>query len=1124
MGDRSLECLACHTDNPSRAKYCLQCGTRLNLACRKCGTELPASARFCLECGEPIAARQNETSRFDSPQTYTPRHLAERILADKASLEGERKQVTVLFADIKGSTELIADLDPEEADRLLNPIIDCMMEAVHRYEGTVTRVMGDGIMALFGAPIAHEDHAIRACFAALVMQDAMLTHNEEIRREQGFAVHIRVGLHSGEVVVRSIGNDLYMEYTAVGQSAHLAARMEQLADPGSVFISADTLRLAEGYVEVRDLGKVPVKGLSEAVNVYELTGAGLARRRFEAAAARGLTRFVGRDAEMLHLQDALARAHGGHGQVVCVVGEAAVGKSRLFFEFTRSHRTREWLVLESSSLSYDKASAFLPVTGLLKDYFRIEPRDGARTISEKVSGKLVTLDETLVSSMPAFLALLHVPTNDPKWQGLDSSQRREQTFDACKRLLLRESQLRPLILVFEDLHWIDSKTQAFLDDFIGSLPSARILLLMNYRPEYEHQWATRTYYSQLRIDSFPPETAETFLDQLIGSDHGLRPLKRLLIEQTQGNPFFLEESVRTLAETGALAGTSGDFYLTKALTSIEVPASVQTLLAARIDRLPAEEKTILQTASVIGETVPFALLSRIVDMPPDTLQRGIAHLKAVEFLYETSLFPEVEYTFKHALTCQVAYGSLLNERRRALHAKILQAMESLYADRVDELVDRLAHHAFRGENWAKALTYLRQAGVKAETRSAYREAVRCFEEALEALNALPSDMSMLEQAVDVRFDLRTSLFPLGEARQVLHYLEEAGELCGRLDDPTRQAWVSVYMCHYRWVSGQSAEARQLGLRARALAESLDDFSLTITVNYYLGLACLSAGDYPGAERQLRENVTLLKDDLIHERFGVAGYPAAMSRTYLAWVLAERGAFDEGIAYGREGFQMARECNHTWSLVTASWGLASLHIIKGEARDALEILEHALSLSREMSLGALTPGVKGSLGYAYAISGRVSEGLSLLQEAIEAAESSERLALHALLVAYAGDVLRLANRMQGARTYAERALSLARERGERGIEAWALCLMGDIARSPAAGETQAAVSRYEEAFDLAAELGMRPLTARCQLGLAHVHQAAGNRDAFTDRIGSAVEQFREMKMHSWQERAEQALRS
>jgi tetratricopeptide (TPR) repeat protein len=494
----------------------------------------------------------------------------------------------------------------------------------------------------------------------------------------------------------------------------------------------------------------------------------------------------------------------------------------------------------------------------------------------------------------------------------------------------------------------------------------------------------------------------------------------------------------------------------------------------------------------------------------------------VEFLYETSLFPDLEYTFKHGLTYQVAYNSLLTERRRALHAKILESMEGLYGDRMAEQVDRLAHHAFRGEVWPKALTYLRQAGAKAETRSAYREAVSCFEQALTALNQLPQNREMLEQALDVRFDLRTSLFPLGERERVLDYLQEAERLCRELDDQLRRAWVSVYMCHYRWVTGQSAKARDLGHRARSMAETLSHFPLTVTVNYYLGLACLSTGDYQGATTFLHENIESLQGGLIRERFGVAGFPAAMSRSYLAWALAERGEFDEGIVNGQEGMRMAKELDHTWSFVTASWGLASLYTTKGELGRTLDILEHALALSREWSLAALTPGVMGSLGYAYAMSGRVSDGLSMLEEALEAAETSGRLAFHSLLVVHMGEVLALANRLEDAWSVAERALTLARERGERGVEAWALRLLAEIApRSPSSGGDEAETF-YRKAMALANELGMRPLMARCHLGLGRATGHAQNPGEACKHLRGAVELFREMDMRSWLEKAEQAL--
>jgi class 3 adenylate cyclase len=482
-----VKCPQCQHENRPQAKFCEECASPLVRVCSSCGARLTPTAKFCSECAHPVTGSP-AAPRFGPPEAYTPRHLAEKILTSRHALEGERKQVTVLFVDLKGSMELLADRDPEEARKLLDSVLTLMMDAVHRYEGTVNQVMGDGIMALFGAPLAHEDHAVRACYAALRMQEAVTRHGDELRRSQGLSVQIRVGLNAGEVVVRAVGSDLRMDYTAVGQTTHLAARMEQLAPPGSILLTGSVLDLVEDYVQVKPLGPTPVKGLPAPVEVFELTGAGTARTRLQAAAARGLTRFVGRDAELDQLRRLLDSAGRGQGQLVAVVAEAGVGKSRLYHEFTRSHRTAGWLVLESGSVSYGKATSYLPLIDLLKDYFQIQDRDDARKIREKVSGKLMTLDETLVPLVPAFLELLHVAVDDPPWQALDPPQRRQQTLEACKRLLLRESRIQPLILVFEDLHWIDSETQMFLDALVESLPSARVLLLVNYRPEYRHAW------------------------------------------------------------------------------------------------------------------------------------------------------------------------------------------------------------------------------------------------------------------------------------------------------------------------------------------------------------------------------------------------------------------------------------------------------------------------------------------------------------------------------------------------------------------------------------------------------------------------------------------------------------
>ncbi|HET7379749.1 MAG TPA: adenylate/guanylate cyclase domain-containing protein, partial [Gaiellales bacterium] len=608
--------------------------------CDNCGARPPSAANFCPQCGRAIAGTGAPAgTQFASPASYTPKHLAERILISRGSLEGERKQVTVLFADAKGSMELIADRDPEDARGILDPLLELMMEAVHRYEGTVNQVMGDGIMALFGAPVAHEHHATRACYAALRIQESVKRYAEIVRESRGVNVQVRIGLNSGEVLVRTIGNDLHMDYTAVGQTTHLAARMEQLANSGSILVTRSTANLVEGYVDVRPIGPVPVKGLPEPVQVYEVTRALAVRTRLQAAASRGLTRFIGRDVEMQQLVSALDKANQGRGQLVAVSGEAGVGKSRLFWELTRSPRTRGWLLLQTAALSYDRMVAYAPVVDLLHDYFHIQAEDDARTAREKVSGKLLTLDESLLAELPVLLALLDVPLEDRKSRALDGLQRRDRARAALKRVLLRESRVQPVLCVVEDLHWIDSETQAVLDDLVESLPAGRIALLVNFRPEYDNVWIKKDCCTHVVLDPLPPQRVEEFVRELLGEGSALRSLTRRLVDHTDGNPFFLEESIRALVETKVLVGRPGAYRLEKRLDAIQVPASVQAVLAARVDRLPSDDKSLLETASVVGKEVPFVVLEAVAGLPPDDLRRGLDRLQAGEFLYEAALFP-----------------------------------------------------------------------------------------------------------------------------------------------------------------------------------------------------------------------------------------------------------------------------------------------------------------------------------------------------------------------------------------------------------------------------------------------------------------------------------------------------
>jgi class 3 adenylate cyclase/tetratricopeptide (TPR) repeat protein len=1077
----------------------------------------------------PAAAAPAEISARP-PLAYTPAYLAEKILTSRSALEGERKQVTVLFADLKGSMELLADRDPEEARQLLDPVLERMMAAVHRYEGTVNQVMGDGIMALFGAPLAHEDHAVRACYAALAMQATVKQYAAEVQRSHGVPVQIRVGLNAGEVVVRTIGSDLQMDYTAVGQTTHLAARMEQMAMPGSILLTQAVLSLAEGYVQVTPLGPVPVKGLVAPLGVFELVGASGIRRRLQATAARGLTRFVGRDTEFAVLVQALERAGTGHGQVVAVVGEAGVGKSRLVYEFVHAHHTQGWRVLESPSVSYGKATPYFPVMDLLKRYCHVDDSDDPRTIQAKVTGQVLTLDATLQDTLPALLSLLEALPDDSSFRQLDPPQRRQRTLAALTRVLLRESQVQPLLLVFEDLHWIDTETQALLDRLVDSLPTARLLLLVNYRPEYQHGWGNKTFYTQLRLDPLPPASAEAFLQALLGEDPGLTPLQQLLIARTAGNPFFLEESVRTLIETGVLVGAQGAYRLTQAVPTIQVPATVQVVLAARIDRLPSEEKRLLQTAAVIGTEVSLPLLQTIAELSEEVLQRGLAHLQAAEFLYETRLFPDHEYTFKHALTHEVAYSSVLQERRRALHARIVEALEALAGGQVAEVasgrspdqVEPLAHHALRGEVWAKALMYCRQAGEKAMARSAYREAIVYFEQALSALSHLPETRDTREQAIDLRLALRTPLIASGALGRILALLREAEALAQTLDDSRRLTQVSGFLSRHFHLMGAYDQAIALGQRVLVLATASGDVGGQALANLRLGAAYLAQGDYRRAIDCFRQTVAFFDEAQYHERFGLVVLPAVQSRVHLAWCHAELGTFAEGRAFGDEGLRIAEAVAHPASLTRALWGLGLLFLCQGNLSKALPPLERAMSICQDADLPIYFPLMAPALGTAYTLGGRVADAVPLLTQALEQTTAPEMRVMQALCSLSLGEAQLRAGRLEEAHALAERTLALAREHQERGNQAQALRLLGDIAAHRAPPDVDEATAHYRQALALAEELGMRPLQAHCHLGLGTLYTRTGQREQARAALAAAIDLYRAMEMTFWLPQAEAAL--
>jgi predicted ATPase len=645
----------------------------------------------------------------------------------------------------------------------------------------------------------------------------------------------------------------------------------------------------------------------------------------------------------------------------------------------------------------------------------MQDRDEAREIRERVTGKVLTLDEALAPLLPALLALLGIPVESHAWRALDPRQRRRHIHDAIKRLVLRESLVQPLCLVFEDLHWIDDETQAVLDELVEGLPAARSLLLVNYRPGYRHAWGGKTYYGQARIDPLPEKSASELLGALLGAEASLAPLKSLLIERTAGNPFFIEECVRALVETSMLAGDPGRFHFARPLGSVRVPPTVQAVLAARIDRLTAEEKRLLQSASVVGKEVPLALLRAIAELPEDTLRGRLSRLQASEFLYESRLFPDLEYRFKHALTHEVAYSGLLHERRQALHLRILDALEARAPDGQAEDVESLAHHAVGAEVWDKAAVYLRRAGSRAVAQSAYREAAEWFEAALRAVNHLRESPEVLAQAVDVRLDLRVALIPLGQYEKALNLMREAEGLATRLGDLARLGLILADICaRLRNVSGEHRQAIDVGRRALAIADELGDRALELEARYRIGQAYFAIGDY-------RQAIELLSRATQHA--ADQPRPVLYAHAWLALALANLGQFNEATSHAEEAFTIAERADHPFTLMEALTAVGGVHLARGNLDQAIRAQERGLRLAREWKLQPWAP--LSGLAYAYALSGRLVEARRFLEEVVDGAPTIGATAGgRAIQLAWLGEAYLLDGQLDAASERAQQAVSLA----------------------------------------------------------------------------------------------------
>ena len=929
-----MKCPKCQFENPEGAKFCVECGGKIEIICRKCGFSNSPRFKFCAECGhalkEPTGAPLID---YTEPHSYTPKFLAEKILTTRSSIEGERKLVTVLFADVANYTSIAEKLDPEEVHQIMDGCFKILMDEIHRYEGTINQFTGDGVMALFGAPVAHEDHAQRACHSALSIQKALEGYRDELRNRFGIDFKMRIGINSGPVVVGSIGDDFRMDYTAIGDTTNLASRMESMAEPGTTLVSKSTHRIARDFFEFQFLGKLQVKGKEGFPEAYELKKASEVETRIEAAVARGLTRFVGREKESGALKEAFEKAQSGHGQVVGIVGDAGVGKSRLILEFRNLLPEGEYTYLEGRCLHFGGSMAYLPILDFLRSYFHFKEGDAEDLIKKKMEQTILRVDETLRRVLVPLQDLLSLKVEDEAYLKVEPEQKKEKIFESIRDLLVRESENKPVVMTIEDLQWIDKASEGFLDYLIGWLANVRVLLILLYRPEYTHQWGSKSYYNRIGLDQLTTKSSAELVEAILEGAEVVPELRELILSRAAGNPLYMEEFTHTLLENGSIQRKDNQYVLGQEPSDIQVPETIQGVIAARMDRLEDSLKRIMQVASVIGREFAFRILQTITGLKEE-LKSHLLNLQGLEFIYEKRLFPELEYVFKHALTQEVAYNSLLLKRRKEIHERIGQAIEQIYPERLEEFYEVLGHHYARSDNSQKALEYLSRANQKAARVNAMQEAKAYFDEAMKILDTLPetelNQKRRISLLVDQTFVFQL-LFKFPEYYELLTRHEAMANALGN------QELLGVFYTRLgacEWWCGYIDQAIKTLTKAAELCEAAGRKEDLGHAYMSLQWSHFWKGDY--------DQVFTLKESairLMEQQFNPRGYCLALVGA--SWAYSHTGSWDNAIKEGQKSLEVAERVSNNSLISFAAFCLTVAYTLKGDLSQAMEYGELAV---------------------------------------------------------------------------------------------------------------------------------------------------------------------------------------
>jgi len=1125
----TMKCPECQFENHEGAKFCGECGHKFEIICPSCGTNNRAGNKFCNECGSKLSLPLQKAPKdlsFDEKltkiQKYLPKGLTEKILSQRDRIEGERKQVTVMFCDMEGFTPLSELLDIEDAYAIMDQVYEILIHKVHDYDGTVNEMTGDGIMALFGAPVALEDAPQRAIRSSLAIHREMAKFSDQLKRENKDIppVKMRIGIHTGPVVVGTVGNDLRVEFKAVGDTVNLASRMEGQAQAGTTYITEDTFKLTEGLFRFEGLGQRRIKGKQEPVNVYRAIAPSTMRTRFDVSAERGLAPFAGRERELELLLDGLERSKAGRGQAFSITAEAGVGKSRLLYEFRKALVSEDLTFLEGRCLSYSKGVAYHPIKDILKANFDIHEGDGDFEIRKKVKGGLNILGADEATTLPYLLELLAVKDSGIDKIPMSPEERKYRIIEALKRIVLKGSEIRPLIMAFEDLHWIDKSSEDQLKHLLESIPGARILLIFTYRPEFVHTWGAKSYHSQVNLNRLSNRESLIMVSHLLGTEALDKDLEEFILEKTEGIPFFIEELIKSLKDLKIIKREDNRYRIARNIKEVIIPATIQDVIMARVDSLPEEMKSLLQTASVVGREFSHDLIKRVTGFAEQELLSHLSVLKDSELLYERGIYPQSTYIFKHALTQEVAYESLLLKRRKKIHGKIGAAIEELYPERLDEYYELLAYHSLQGEDWQRAYRYSREVGLKTFSLSAYEEAQKHFEAALEALHKLPRSKDRIGKEIDLSFNMRAALFPQARHQEWGRRMRDAELLSKQINDDARLSNVFNYLSNFHWIHGECTKAIELGKKGLDLSRKTGDFSCQVATIFHMGFYFHTIGDFSRQIEFHKELLKLLDGETSFRRYGMASVPAAVTRSCLALGMAELGNFQEVETIGQKAVEIAEQVRNAFTLICVYNFFAMAYLRQGKLSPALQLLEKSYKQCRQSGVRTLYAYTTGSLGYAYLLSNEPDRALAILEEGAE----KENLDAAAFWIAHPLIVLAEAYRVIGktksANETISRALKLANTREERALEAWAMPVIAEI--NADMDRLEQAIDWYRRGLSQASELSMLVLSAHCHLGFGQLLLRSGHTTEARAELNTAIDLYRSMDISFWRQKAEAVL--